>query len=312
MELENSKASVPEIHPVMTSKESFLYSVSIMGTTERLEGVITQKTFEQGLFWWLLIPGSLLSAFAAVVIASSPGKPDESSLYYLLAYTILLFVLGLVSVISFLNKRSIWKRLTAIMLANFCVLHCIGIGLLWGAWFFCILYAFIILLHLYCLIKLVQLDKDNWSDIVLPGSAADNRFLNGLYQGLIYGTTWTIYQELLLILPMSIVQCFSGYSHGSASWYTVVWMVIPFYTYLFGMWHSFFSRKEYRWTILFPWLFIILLVYLSIAENLDWNFRIITLDEYMLIGWLTPLLGICIHALWFRLLRPRLQASSLQ
>ena len=32
-------------------------------------------------------------------------------------------------------------------------------------------------------------------------------------------------------------------------------------------------------------------VYLEIAKGLDWNYKIITVDDFMLAGWLSPLFG---------------------
>ena len=82
---------------------------------------------------------------------------------------------------------------------------------------------------------------------------------------------------------------------GLYNWETGLCISIPFYSLLFGWWHAFFPNKKQWWTYLFPWLILLLLFYLHVAQEREWAFRIITVDEYMLAGWLAPLLGIILH-----------------
>lgn len=74
-------------------------------------------------------------------------------------------------------------------------------------------------------------------------------------------------------------------------------MSIPIYTLLFGWCHAFFPKREQRWTVVFPWLLLLVLFYLHVAQERDWYFQIITVDEYMLAGWLAPVMGIILHVL---------------
>ena len=79
---------------------------------------------------------------------------------------------------------------------------------------------------------------------------------------------------------------------GAYNWRTGFCMSIPIYSLLFGWWHAFFPKKEQWWTYVFPWLLLLVLFYLHVAQERDWYFQIITVDEYMLAGWLAPVLGI--------------------
>ena len=40
-------------------------------------------------------------------------------------------------------------------------------------------------------------------------------------------------------------------------------------------------------------------VYLYIVSENDWDFSIVTIDYYMLLGWLIPLGGLCFFAVMF-------------
>ena len=86
---------------------------------------------------------------------------------------------------------------------------------------------------------------------------------------------------------------------GPYDWQMGLCMSIPIYTLLFGWWHAFFTKKSQRWTCVFPWLLLMAIFYLHVAHERDWAFQIITLDEYMLAGWLAPVMGIILHVLHF-------------
>mgnify|MGYP001777718352 FL=1 len=45
-----------------------------------------------------------------------------------------------------------------------------------------------------------------------------------------------------------------------------------------------------------PYLLYASLVYLGIVGENDWNFQIVTIDEYMLMGWLAPVYGLFVLA----------------
>ena len=82
---------------------------------------------------------------------------------------------------------------------------------------------------------------------------------------------------------------------GAYNWRTGLCVAIPIYSLLFGWWHAFFTKKSQRWTFVFPWLLLMVVFYLHVAQERDWAFQIITVDEYMLAGWLAPLFGIFIQ-----------------
>jgi len=83
---------------------------------------------------------------------------------------------------------------------------------------------------------------------------------------------------------------------GAYNWRTGLCLAIPIYSLLFGWWHAFFTKKSQRWTYVFPWLLLMVLLYLHVAHERDWAFQIITVDEYMLAGWLAPVFGIILHS----------------
>ena len=83
---------------------------------------------------------------------------------------------------------------------------------------------------------------------------------------------------------------------GFYDWRAGLSMSIPIYTLLFGWWHAFFPKREQWWTYVFPWLLLLVLYYLHVAQERDWYFQIITVDEYMLAGWLAPVFGIILHS----------------
>ena len=84
---------------------------------------------------------------------------------------------------------------------------------------------------------------------------------------------------------------------GAYNWCTGLCLAIPIYSLLFGWWHAFFTKKSQWWTFVFPWLLLMVLFYLHVAHERDWAFQIITVDEYMLAGWLAPVMGIVLHFL---------------
>lgn len=82
---------------------------------------------------------------------------------------------------------------------------------------------------------------------------------------------------------------------GAYNWRTGLCIAIPIYSLLFGWWHAFFTKKSQRWTYVFPWLLLMVLFYLHVAHERDWAFQIITVDHYMLAGWLAPAFGAIIQ-----------------
>lgn len=83
---------------------------------------------------------------------------------------------------------------------------------------------------------------------------------------------------------------------GPYDWRVGFCMSIPIYSLLFGWWHAFFPKKEQWWTYVFPWVCLLVLFYLHVAQERDWYFHIIKVDEYILAGWLAPVFGIILHS----------------
>lgn len=69
-------------------------------------------------------------------------------------------------------------------------------------------------------------------------------------------------------------------------------MCILAYTMLFSWFYSFIPIKQCLKTVFIPYLLYASLVYLEIVRDNDWNFKIVTIDEYMLMGWLAPIYGL--------------------
>lgn len=69
-------------------------------------------------------------------------------------------------------------------------------------------------------------------------------------------------------------------------------MCMVAYTMLFGWYFSFVPLKRGLKRIYIPYLIYAAIVYLGIVEGNDWNFRRVTIDDYMLMGWLAPLYGL--------------------
>lgn len=87
-------------------------------------------------------------------------------------------------------------------------------------------------------------------------------------------------------------------SHGLYSFDVALLLAIPFYTTLFAFWQSFFEKGK-RWTYVFPWIIWMAIMFLIVAGGQEWRFKIITIDEYLLGGWLAPIYGISIQSLFF-------------
>lgn len=66
------------------------------------------------------------------------------------------------------------------------------------------------------------------------------------------------------------------------------------YTMIFYCYFALLPAKYRFKTAFVPYLLYMLLVYLGIVDERDWNFRIVTIDSYMLLGWLAPLFGLIV------------------
>ena len=130
--------------------------------------------------------------------------------------------------------------------------------------------------------------------------------LSKLWKGTKDGVKWILIQAgvllaigLLYYLGLLCYSLLTGmeFREGAYNWRTGLCIAIPIYSLLFGWWHAFFTKKSQRWTFVFPWLLLMVLFYLHVAHERDWAFQIITVDEYMLAGWMAPVLGILSHSI---------------
>lgn len=67
------------------------------------------------------------------------------------------------------------------------------------------------------------------------------------------------------------------------------------YTMIYSWYYSFIPIRLKN--IFIPYIIYASLVYLGIVQENDWNFKIVTIDQYMLWGWLIPLYGLLIFIL---------------
>lgn len=70
------------------------------------------------------------------------------------------------------------------------------------------------------------------------------------------------------------------------------------YLLIFCTYYKVFPRKKLK-RFWIPYLLYMIGVYLYIVSENDWDFSIVTIDYYMLLGWLIPLGGLCFFAVMF-------------
>ena len=111
---------------------------------------------------------------------------------------------------------------------------------------------------------------------------------------------WIFIQYLLLFFLLFFDKMILGnYGGGFYTWRTALGLMIPVCTFLFSFWYVLFPKKKQIQTFFFPYVLLMYLMFMLVASERDWNYKIITVDEYMLTGWLTPLFGALVHLLWF-------------
>ena len=85
--------------------------------------------------------------------------------------------------------------------------------------------------------------------------------------------------------------------HSFYTWQVGVVVAIPIYTLMFGWWNAFFPEQKHWWTYFVPWSVFVAIFFLHVVQGRGWHFKIITVDDYMLGGWLAPLIGLFIHVI---------------
>lgn len=124
---------------------------------------------------------------------------------------------------------------------------------------------------------------------------------NKILVGLKLTAKWWLIQLLFIIIYGGIDYMLSKMLFG---WnfrgdFTIwgLWFGVIINTVLFAFWHAFFEKKRQWWTIIFPWL--ILLVLTLLLRIHDSNFRWVPFDHYLLLSWISPLFGFTIQCIWF-------------
>lgn len=131
-----------------------------------------------------------------------------------------------------------------------------------------------------------------------------------IWSGIIRGLKWTLIlysillaYELLVAFGLLLHAGIDGRSfrelllstsllggHGLHSFVTALETGIPAACLIFSCWEAFFSDTRRVWRIVFPGVIYGILEILLIAKGLDWNFRIMTVDAYMIYVLATPIL----------------------
>lgn len=113
--------------------------------------------------------------------------------------------------------------------------------------------------------------------------------------GTITGIRFFFIQLFLWIAIELFLYLAFGYIHNWGGFGTLalaLQMCMLVYTMLFSWFYSFVSIRHCLKTAFMPYLLYASLVYLGIVGENDWNFQIVTIDEYMLMGWLVPVYGL--------------------
>lgn len=96
-------------------------------------------------------------------------------------------------------------------------------------------------------------------------------------------------REILMLHPLG--------GHSFYTWQNGICMAIPIYTLLFGWWNDLFPERKHWWTYVLPWLVLMVVFLLTVVSARSWQFSVISIDEYLLGGWLAPLFGIAVQSI---------------
>lgn len=114
-----------------------------------------------------------------------------------------------------------------------------------------------------------------------------------------YGIRQWLLQVIIFDIPIEIATwlgCYLSFGRfGIEGYYMVVGMFL--YTMLFYWFKTFASHLRPLLQIIIPYIPYALMVYLKIVSRNDWNFKRVTIDYYMLEGWLMPLYSLMIIGL---------------
>ena len=114
-----------------------------------------------------------------------------------------------------------------------------------------------------------------------------------------YGIRQWLLQVIIFTMPVEIATwlgCYLSFGRfGIEGYYMVCGMLL--YTMLFYWFKTFASHLRPLLQIIIPYIPYVIIVYLKIVSINDWNFKRVTIDSYMLEGWLMPLYSLMIICL---------------
>ena len=114
-----------------------------------------------------------------------------------------------------------------------------------------------------------------------------------------YGIRQWLLQVIIFDIPIEIAVCLGCYLYfgrfGIEGYYMICGMLL--YTMLFYWFKTFASHLRPLLQVIIPYIPYVIMVYLYIVSKNDWNFKRVTIDYYMMEGWLMPLYSLMIIGL---------------
>ena len=98
--------------------------------------------------------------------------------------------------------------------------------------------------------------------------------------------------------------------HGSYTFKMALYTSIPVACFIFSCWEALFNNQKRVWRIVIPWVIYGIIEILAIADGLDWNFRIMTVDPYMIYVLITPIICGTVQLIFMLLRKYQRKAES--
>lgn len=118
--------------------------------------------------------------------------------------------------------------------------------------------------------------------------------LSKMYNGTTRGVRFFIVQMFVWTAIEALFGSLGGGGRSSFILYMSLQMCILAYTMIFSLFYSFVPFKHNLKGVFIPYILYASLIYLGIVEENNWNFKRVTIDCYMLMGWLAPIYGLCV------------------
>lgn len=125
------------------------------------------------------------------------------------------------------------------------------------------------------------------------------QYMKSFALNIYYGVRQWLLQYMLFLMGCKIVQLFgeSVYFGRFGLEGIIIVLCMFLYTMLYYCFKAFAPRLHPLLQIIIPYILYALMVYCEIVMENDWNFKIVTIDYYMLEGWLMPLYSLMIISL---------------